>query len=166
MSFLNGNKKILNFGTCASLSLALTVATGTSTVFSQTPANSEITDSTTLMSKAFNPPNEGEPAQTVGGASRGLCSGGDLASVSFKQTSSALTAQLPEGMAKQVFFSLRDASNNTLYQGFVPVNNNQALISGDVLGDLDAANGDYTWSMAIICGRALRPDSPVFRGNL
>jgi hypothetical protein len=165
MKLLGCDKNIFQVGICGCLSLTLTIA-GSSTVFSQTATNeTQITDSTTLMSKAFNPPNEGEPAQTVGGASRGLCSGGDIASVSFNQTSSALTAQLPAGMAEQVFFSLRDANNNTLYQGFIPVENNQAHITGDVLGSIDA-NAGHTWSMAVICGRALRPDSPVFRGNL
>ena len=165
MNLFGGHREFKKVGTCLGLSFALT-AIAASSVVSETAADAQLRESTDLMSRAFNPPNDGEPAQTVGGASRGLCSGGDLASVTFKQTSSALTAQLPAGMAKQVFFSLRDANNTTLYQGFIPVKNNTASITNDVLGQIDAASQDYTWSMAIICGRALRPDSPVFRGTL
>ena len=110
--------------------------------------------------KPFEPPNEEEPARTVGGASRGNCSTGDIAKITFQTTESTLTASLPEGMAEQVFFSLRDPQNNTVFQGFIPVIDNQAVIS-----DLEVAEEEHTWSMAIICDRALRPDSPVFRGT-
>ena len=161
----SSHKGLVKLGTCTFLSFALSTIP-TSTVVSQTSQESQLKESTDLMSRAFNPPNEGEPAQTVGGASRGLCSGGDLANVTFQQTNSALTAQLPEGMAKQVFFSLRDENNTTLYQGFIPVENNRASITNGVLSQIDADSQDYTWSMAIICGRALRPDSPVFQGTL
>jgi len=122
--------------------------------------------------QAFNPPNEGEPVQTVGGASRGTCATGSISDVKFfmKQDDLAvsfLEAALPAGMAKQVFFSLRSADDQTLYQGFLPVDTetNSVQIPYHTLAQL-ADGTTYNWSVAVICGKSLRPDSPVFQGTL
>ncbi|MEY2978279.1 MAG: DUF928 domain-containing protein [Prochlorotrichaceae cyanobacterium] len=124
------------------------------------------------LAQAFNPPNEGEPVQTVGGASRGTCSSGPIQDIKFFQKQNDLSqpileAQLPPDMAQQVFFSLRDANNETVYQGFLPVNADTNTVKVDYLslGNMETANS-HRWSMAIICGKALRPDSPVFQGTL
>lgn len=129
---------------------------------------SPLDSSVTPMSKeAFAPPGEGAPKQTVGGASRGNCPTGSVNDISFSRTSSSIKATLPSGMAQQVFFSLRDSSNKTLYQGFLPVNqqDNSVQVNSNVFGSLNNQSS-HKWSMAIICGRALRPDSPVFQGSL
>lgn len=119
--------------------------------------------------EAFTPPGEGAPTQTVGGASRGSCATGSLTDVRFtgQNGQSILTAQLPENMAAQVFFSVKNEINKTIYQGFIPVTQpeNRVEIKSNLIGTLNAKE-TYTWSMAIICGTALRPDSPVFQGNL
>ena len=165
MGFLKKSKKLSNFWKYISLSLALAVVVGNSPVFSQTTGSNEIEASLTLMSKIFDPPKEGAPQQTIGGATRGNCPTGDLASVIFERTDSGITARLPDGMANQVFFNLRNASNTTLYQGFIPVEENTASVTNNVLGEIDLNSQTYTWSMAIICGQALRPGSPVFQGE-
>ena len=166
MSFLKKSKKLSNFWKSLSLSLALTIIAGNNSAFSQTTESNEIDASMTLMSRIFDPPKEGAPQQTIGGATRGLCATGNLADVSFERTASGMTAQLPDGMANQVFFNLRNTNNTTLYQGFIPVENNTASITHNLLGDIDLDGQVYTWSMAIICGQALRPGSPVFQGKL
>lgn len=125
-----------------------------------------------FLANAFNPPNEGEPVQTVGGASRGTCETGSLSNVLFFKKQNALSqsyleAQIPSGMAHQVFFSLRNRNNETVYQGFLPVDTiqNRVLVDYHTLAEVQE-NQTYQWSMAIICGKALRPDSPVFQGTL
>ena len=165
MKSLMRNRHLLAFCKFASLSLALVLGAGNQPAFSQANNDhNDINDSTTFMSKIFNPPNEGAPAQTVGGATRGVCSEGDLANVTFERNRTGITAQFPEGMANKVFYNLRNADNITLHQGFIPVENNTASISTDLLSETADASQIYTWSMAIVCGQALRPDSPVFRG--
>lgn len=169
MAFSN-SKKVVNstFRSCASL--ALVIASNAQVIAMESPqAVVRMSTSTpqNLIAQAFNPPNEGEPTHTVGGASRGSCSGVNLSQVSIQHTSSSFAAQLPNNArAKQVFFSLRDANNNTVYQGFTPVKNSQVSIAGNAFAGVDLQQNSYTWSMAVICGRALRPDSPVFRGSL
>jgi len=127
------------------------------------------------FAEAFNPPNEGEPVHTMGGASRGACSSGPVQDVKFfqkqnDQSQTVLEAHLPAGLAQQVFFSLRGENNETLYQGFLPVDaqTNTVRVNYQSLGNLQEAPSyqAYQWSMAIICGQALRPDSPVFQGML
>ncbi|MGA0200099.1 MAG: DUF928 domain-containing protein [Prochlorotrichaceae cyanobacterium] len=124
------------------------------------------------QAQAFNPPNEGEPIQTVGGASRGTCSIGPISNVKFfmkqdEQSGTVLEAHLTEGMAKQVFFSLRNSEDETLYQGFLDVDTEQNTVQVPFQNLAQIAeDSHYTWSVAVICGKALRPDSPVFQGVL
>ena len=159
------NTKLSNKSLGIGLSLIFIVM-GADIVSSQTVESLDIAEGITLGAMPFNPPNEGEPIETVGGGSRrGFCLEADLANITFQKTQSTLTANLPAGMAEQVFFSLRDSLDNTIHQGFLPVNNNQASIPDDILSQTSTTSQPYTWSMAIICGEALAPDSPVFRGS-
>jgi hypothetical protein len=124
------------------------------------------------LRKVFVPPGDDAPEQTLGGATRGGCAAGPLNEVKVvtKHNDLAqpfLEAQLPQGMAQQIFFSLRDSNNQTLYQGFLPVEQDHSLVQVEYhdLATLQE-NKEYKWRMAVICGEALSPDSPVFEGTL
>jgi len=125
------------------------------------------------VSQAFDPPNEGEPVFTLGGATRGGCEGlsasGD---VQFFQPTGAnrrstLKVVLPPNLATQVFFNLRDARGQTLYQGFLPVETASHSLSIPMADLAPISEAErYDWSLAILCqSNSLRPDSPVYKGK-
>lgn len=166
MTFSN-NKQKASAAIVTGLSLALVIGNAQATETESFASFTSVPSSENLIAQAFDPPNEGEPTHTVGGASRGSCGGLDFSQVSVQHTASSFSAKLPSNaIVKQVFFSLRDASNNTVYQGFTPVKNGQVLIGNNAFSGVNSLQDNYTWSMAVICGRALRPDSPVLTGNL
>lgn len=142
------------------------------------PARSQLPSSITA-SVTFEPPGEGEPGETAGGASRApdgkLCPQ-DAAAVdpgvmplmpatNYGQTIAShptLYLYLPKTSASQVYLSVRDKEENEIYQGFLP-----AIATGGIVGlqlPAEAAaletGKTYKWSVAIVCGRLLRADSP------
>jgi Domain of Unknown Function (DUF928) len=68
--------------------------------------------------------------------------------------------------AKQMLFSLRSEDGEQVYQAFLPLPAETGVVSINMPGDAPelAANKKYKWTMAIICGKALRPDSPTIEG--
>ncbi|MGA0199245.1 MAG: DUF928 domain-containing protein, partial [Prochlorotrichaceae cyanobacterium] len=129
-------------------------------------------ESITLVSHAFDPPNEGEPVLTLGGATRGSCSDQPVANVQFFKVTDPgnpplLKAVLPPHLAKAVFFNLRNPQGQTLYQGLWAVDDvsHAVRIPLTTLAPL-SSDEQYQWSMAILCGSTtLRPDSPVYKGT-
>lgn len=146
------------------------------------PARSQLPSNMTAI-VTFDPPGEGLPDDAAGGASRApdgkLCPQ-DAAAVNpgvmplmpatnYGQTIAShptFYLYLPKTSASQVFLSVRDKEENEIYQGFLP-----AIATGGIVGFQLPAEAPaletgktYKWSMAIVCGRLLRADSPRISG--
>lgn len=139
------------------------------------------------ISVTFNPPDEDEPDYTVGGASRdglGVCLTADDAntaenSLNYFQEFLPLTpvnnnygltvserptfyAYIPENNAQQIFFSLRDEAEQTVYQTELSVKNTGGIVSftlPETAPQLEIGKY-YQWSMVLMCNQTMRPDSP------
>lgn len=144
---------------------------------------------TRLPAKAivFQPPREGAPKATTGAATRngGACashaslsldrSQGAIALPILPQTQYGLTIAdrptflayvPPETSAKQMFFSLKSEDGNQIYQTFMPLTADKGVVAISLPSEAPelALDRNYKWSMAIVCGQALRPDSPRIEG--
>ncbi len=136
--------------------------------------------SATSSKVIFNPPAEGKPKTSIGGASRtiGKCinqttkSNLPLAPV-LPVSAQALTvashptvlAYLPQTTAKQVFFSWRDENDNDHYQTIIPINNQGGVISLTLPVDAPPleVGKNYQWALAVMCDGRLQPDSPMIQ---
>jgi hypothetical protein len=151
-----------------------------STAASSAPANAQ-TPRRPLFRGAFKPTGKGMPDDTAGGASRdrGRCPK-DVAGSSTPITlltpdskGGSTYAERPTFMAyvaqttaKKVFFSVRDGQGRYHYQTM------QALPAAHGLMRFvlpESANAlkpghQYHWSVVLVCGETLRPDSPRVDG--
>jgi hypothetical protein len=132
----------------------------------------------------FQPPREGAPKVTTGAATR---NGGACASnasldralsvlpilppqtqygLTFASRPTFLAYVPPATSAKQMFFSLKSADGDQIYQTFLPLTSDQGLVAVSLPSAAPelAVDRNYKWSMAIVCGQALRPDSPRIEG--
>lgn len=140
-----------------------------------TPGNSSVALVT------FEPPGSGQPDDSVGGASRdgGQCPQDRLAANSpltplMPTTNYGLTTAehptffvyVPQTSAQKIFFSLKDETKTYHYQTILPMIGKQGIVGFKLPADAPALeNGkSYQWSFAIMCGNALRPDSPMVQG--
>lgn len=145
------------------------------------PARSQLPSAT--ASVTFNPPGDGLPEETVGGASRSpngkVCpedaaalDRGVMPLIPATNHGQTITSHptiylyMPKTSASQVFLSLRDKEGNNIYQEFLP-----AIATGSIVGFKLPAEAPaletgktYKWSMAIVCGGSLRADSPTVSG--
>ena len=129
----------------------------------------------------FKPPVVSAPKTTTGAATRdvGSClrdSSSDTrkAMAILPQSQYGLTiASRPELLiyknktsAKQILFSLKDDSGEQIYQTFLsvpPVSGVLAIAMPEQAPEL-MVNKKYKWTVAVICGKSLRPDSPTIQG--
>lgn len=129
----------------------------------------------------FDPPGDGQPDDSVGGASRdgGQCPQDRLAANSpltplMPTTNYGLTTAerptffvyIPQTSAQKVFFSLQDQTKTYHYQTILPITGKQGIVGfklPDGAPPLQTGKS-YQWSFAILCGNALRPDSPMVQG--
>lgn len=130
----------------------------------------------------FDPPGNGKPQETAGGASRGAqCAQeqatlGGCVTLLVPATQEGLTtaerptffAYLPETSAKQVFFSLVDENKNTQYQTKIDLNGTGGILSFQLPADAPAlqVGKNYQWSLIVIGPQGLRPDSPAVQGSV
>ncbi len=130
----------------------------------------------------FDPPGDGKPDDTAGGASR---SGGCLQAVTniggcivplMPETKDGLTTTerptffvyVADSAAKELFFSLRDESDNAVYQAKIPINGQTGIVSVQLPDSAPAleVGKTYQWAFIMVGDQGLRPDSPGVRGEV
>lgn len=129
----------------------------------------------------FAPKGKGMPEQTQGGASRGLCFGDGLSldhemgliSLITPQTNLGFSsaarpvffAHVPPSAAKQVYFSLKNEDESYFYEQTVTLASS-GMLKFQLPEEAPAleTGQQYRWSVALICGNRLSPDSPWASG--
>ncbi len=130
----------------------------------------------------FAPKGKGMPDQSQGGASRGMCFGdtlnhdhneSGLISLITPQTNSGLSAaarpmflaHIPPSTAKQVYFSLKNGDESYFYEQTVTLTSS-GILKFQLPEEAPAleVGEQYRWSVALICGTRLSPDSPWASG--
>ncbi len=131
----------------------------------------------------FDPPDEGEPDDTAGGASRdsGKCPQDAIAlspSITplMPATSQGLTVAdhptffvyVPQTSAQKAFFSLKDSNEDYYYQVTLPLPETPGIISFTLPDDAPALEigKSYQWSFVTICGEKLAVDDPRVEGRI
>ena len=137
----------------------------------------------TTVNVTFDPPEEGEPKDTSGGASRdgGTCPQDSKAlkpyvTLLMPATNHGLTAKehptffvyVPQTSAQKAFFSLQDENNNHHYQTSLPITGKPGVVSFRLPADAPALKigTNYKWSFVLMCKNVLRPDSPRVEGRI
>lgn len=135
------------------------------------------------VSVTFSPPGAGKPDNSAGGASRSsaqcvqdTANGGPSATPLTPANYQALTVAerptffvyVPETSARKVFFSLEGENKNSHYQTTIPITGKAGIVSVSLPDSAPAleTGKNYKWSFVIMCGNALRPDSPTVEGTI
>ncbi|MCT7950343.1 DUF928 domain-containing protein [Ancylothrix sp. C2] len=166
--------------------LSLSLSLGLAMVpLSKTQAQSSSTTNVQMPlpvnSITFEPPGEGKPADTAGGASRGIgCVSRQMPATCvtalMPATQSGLTlaerptffVYIPESSGKQVFFSLTNSEGNYQYQTKFPLTQTGGIISFKLPDDAQAlkVGESYQWAFIITGPQGLQPDSPGVKGEI
>jgi hypothetical protein len=132
----------------------------------------------------FNPPGNGKPRNTAGGASRN----GNSCLPEPQLSSECVTPITPEAVqgltvasrptfyvyvpqtsARELFFALKDENNQHHYQTSVPVPEGEGAVMAIALPD-DAPpleiGQTYRWTFILIDETGLKPDSPGVEGDI
>ena len=147
-----------------------------------------ITQNQTLPSHSvfqvtFDPPGEGKPDNTAGGASRdsGQCFRDAIASQPtitplMPTTNRGLTVverptffvYVPQTSAQKAFFSLKDKDESYYYQATLPITGTSGIVSFKLPADAPALEigKSYQWSFVTICGERLAVDDPRVEGQI
>jgi hypothetical protein len=131
----------------------------------------------------FEPPSDGQPENTTGGASRG----GKVCPQDAKDLDPSLTllkpanyqgltvaehptffVYVPQTSAKKALFVLKDESEDYYYQKTLPIPSKAGVVDFKLPADAPALKlgKNYQWSVVLICGEAIRPDSPAVVGQI
>jgi hypothetical protein len=132
---------------------------------------------------SFEPPNDGQPENTTGGASRS----GKVCPQDAKDLNPSLTllkpanyqaltvaehptffVYVPQTSAKKALFVLKDESEDYYYQKSLPIPSTAGVVNFTLPPDVPALKigKNYQWSVVLICGEAIRPDSPAVVGQI
>jgi hypothetical protein len=146
------------------------------------PNQPEAISSNLLAGVTFNPPKDGKPDDTAGGASRGnSCPQEIINQVGciiplMPNTNKGLTVSdrptflfyLPETSAKEIFFSLADENNNNQYQTKIPITGQSGIIRFQLPNNSPSLEigKNYKWTFVLIGTNGLRPDSPGVQGQI
>lgn len=149
---------------------------------SQTANQAQMIQGGTIARVTFDPPGQGKPDDTAGGASRGggcaqetIAEGGCVIPVIPNATEGLTVADhptfflyVPETSAKEIFFSLVDENNNTQYQTKIPITTKNGVISFKLPDSSPAlaVGKNYQWTFIVIGDRGLRPDSAGVQGTI
>lgn len=137
----------------------------------------------TTLSVTFDPPGEGKPADTAGGASRdgGIClndsrdTGPSITPVKPVHHSGLTVAShptffvyVPQTSAKQALFVIKDEIEDYFYQKNIPIPTSAGIVSFKLPNDAPELKigKTYQWSFIMICGEVIRPDSPAVVGQI
>lgn len=147
----------------------------------QTPSSRSVLQ---VAQVTFEPPGDGKPDNTAGGASRdgGTCFQDAVEDVSvgvtplMPATSQGLTVAerptffvyVPRTSAKKAFFSLKDKNEEYYYQTTLPLANTPGIVSVKLPADAPAlqVGKTYQWSFVTICGENLAVDDPRAEGQI
>lgn len=169
-----------------SLSLKLMMIAGLPTQVqaqSESAIADQIIPSRSIVSVTFDPPKDGKPENTEGGASRngGVCPQDSTAlhqSVTLLLPANhyGLTVAehptffvyVPQTSAQKALFVLRDENEDYYYQKTIPIPSKAGIVSFQLPADapvIEIGKG-YKWSFVLICGETLKPDSPRGEGQI
>lgn len=122
----------------------------------------------------FKPPKDKAPKTTSAAGTR---DGHTCISNSFPilpQTNYGLTISgrpefliyKPKTSDKRMLFSLKNEDGEQVYQTFLPLPSETGIVAINMPSEAPEllANKKYKWTMAIICGKTLKPDSPIIEG--
>ena len=129
----------------------------------------------------FEPPKREAPKRTTGGASRdgeqclsGATTTDNSLTPLLPSSSLGLTVAehptvfiyIPQTSADAVFFSLQDEQENSYYQKTLKLPDHPGVIAINLPNNIPPlqVGKNYQWSLAMICGQELEPDSPVVTG--
>ena len=129
-----------------------------------------------IGSVTFDPPKDGKPNETEGGASRGggLCPQdskvlGQSVTLLLPTSHYGLTVAqkptffiyVPQTSAQKAIFILKDKSEDYYYQKSIPIPATAGVISFNLPTDAPAIElgKRYQWSFVLLCGEVLKPDS-------
>jgi hypothetical protein len=136
-----------------------------------------------LVQVTFEPPGEGEPTDTAGGASRDedICAQQPLESSPcvtplMPGTQSGLTVAerpefylyVPETEATELFFALKDENNRHHYQTKIPISGGGGILAVRLPEEVPALEigQTYRWTFILVGKDGLRPDSPGVQGGI
>lgn len=143
----------------------------------------DIISSRSVVQVTFEPRGDGTPDDTAGGASRdgGICPQDSVALGSpvtplMPATLQGLTlaehptffVYVPQTSAQKALFVLKDASEDYYYQKTISIPRTAGIVSFKLPTDAPALEigKSYKWSFVMMCGEALRPDSPRVEGQV
>lgn len=146
------------------------------------PNEAEAIPTNLFAGVTFNPPRDGRPDDTAGGASRGngcpqeiINIGGCITPV-MPNSNKGLTVSerptflfyIPETSAKEIFFSLADENKNNHYQTTIPINGKSGIVSFQLPTNAPtlAVGKNYKWTFVLVGEQGLRPDSPGVQGEI
>jgi Domain of Unknown Function (DUF928) len=130
----------------------------------------------------FRPPGTPAPRSTTGGASRdsNMCgfstnnNSSNLVTPLLPDTNIGLTTTerpnifvyIPQTIAKKAFFSVQDDTANHYYQTTIDLPEKPGVMEIKLPDSAPKlkTNKNYKWSLAMICGESLEPDSPLVSG--
>lgn len=185
---------MLKLKVTAGLLLAIALGAGATAVLPARPSLAQTTSrarpqSTTPASRSasssfggfFAPKGRAMPQDSAGGASRGYCL--HHSNGSSQQTVTLLTpmgnsglttaprptflAYIDQSSAQQVFFSLKNADESYFYEMTLTLpkgNSNRVAFQLPETAPPLNLDESYRWSVAVICGNKLGPDSPWAAG--
>lgn len=130
----------------------------------------------------FEPPGQGKPKETAGGASRGNFCSQEQANLEkcvipltpVNQEGLTVTARptflvyVPQISAKQILFTLVDESQTYQYQKKIPLPRKEGIVSFKLPEEAPALEigKNYQWSFVLIDAEGLKPDSPGVKGEI
>ncbi len=155
----------------------------TSSIILTVPAGPILANSTSQLTQAttfqFNPPKDGIPDNTTGGASRDLVgcrqqeTATKAAGITLLAPNSFMGLTISEQpnfflyaeqtSAKQLFFNVQNERGETIYQGYQALPQDTGLIKVDVPAEAISLVQDSTYRIAVVpvCEESLRPDDPI-----
>lgn len=171
---------------CVGLSINFVLGVGAP---SQGQVTSEVAHNTRTLSGisdiqvTFDPPQDGRPDDTAGGASRdsGRCSQDPVANrpsitplmpmVNHGFTVAehpTLFVYIPPTSAKTIFFSLKDEKEDYYYQTTISRPKQAGIVSFKLPADAPPleVGKRYQWSFVTICGERLAVDDPRVEGHI
>ncbi len=128
----------------------------------------------------ITPPGDNTPVNTVGAGTRngGSCPQDQITEESlgfqvlmppYSETTEErpnFSLQVPNTVAKKVFLSLRDVTEDYYYQTtiFLPTNPGQFNFSLPADAPVIETNKEYTWFLSLICNQDVEPNDPTLGG--
>lgn len=167
---------------CVALSLEVVLSAGLAKPLGAQTTNNILISKNVFADVNFDPPGEGKPSDTAGGASRGngctseeISTGGCFTPLMPASMKGLTTVERPTFLVyipqnsgtKQVFFSLVDENNQNVYQDKISVTASQGIMAIKLPSNVALEVGkNYKWTFIAIGEQGLRPDSLGIQGTV